>query len=283
MSRPLAPSSLPAARPRWRRLTRRWRRNTLRYGTAAILMAALDGSGFWLWKSGLAARSYGWTIERVLKVTADLGLKVGDVLVEGRNETRSQALLVALGVKRGAPLLGVDLAAAKARLEALPWVRTASIERRWPQLLYVKIEERTPLALWQGKSAIKLIDREGKVIEGADVHRFASLPMVVGEGAASQAPGFLEILVKEPTLARRVQAAIWVGNRRWNLRLADGIDVRLPEAAPEEALVRLVDYEAKERLFERDIVMIDLRLPDRVIVRLSPDAAQRERKPGKNT
>lgn len=282
MSKRRALPSLPVARPRWRRPTQRWLHNTLRYGAAATLAVALLGSGAWLWKSGTASRSYGWMVEHALRITADLGLKVGDVLVEGRNRTPTQTLLAALGIRRGTPLLGVDLGAAKARLETLPWVRSASIERRWPQLLYLKIEERTPLALWQRDGAITLIDREGTVIKGADVHRFASLPLVVGEGAAKEAPGFLETLAKTPSLARRIQAAIWVGKRRWNLHLTNGIDVRLPEVAPEEALARLVDYEAKERLLERDIVMIDLRLPDRVIVRLSPDAALRERKPGKN-
>ncbi|MFI5022275.1 MAG: cell division protein FtsQ/DivIB [Alphaproteobacteria bacterium] len=169
---------------------------------------------------------------------------------------------------------------------------TASVERRWPQLIYVKLAERSPLALWQQGGKIRLIDTVGTVIEGADTGRYANLPFVVGEGAAKAAPAFLAILAQS-SLAKHVQAAVRVGRRRWNLHLVEGIDVRLPESNPEEALARLADLEAKERLFARDIVMIDLRLPDRLVVRLSPEAAQqqqlqqqqqqRERKPGKNT
>ncbi|HUC61530.1 MAG TPA: cell division protein FtsQ/DivIB [Alphaproteobacteria bacterium] len=273
---------LPTAKPRWRRLHPR----ALRYagrGAALIALLALIGGGAWLWKSGAVLDAYRTSVTATLDASARLGLKVEDVTVEGRYETPEPALLAALGVKRGTPLLGVDLDAACARLEALPWVRTASIERRWPHLLFVHIDERVPLALWQSGGKIVLIDTSGTAIPGADVRRYAKLPMVVGPGANKAAPALLAMLAEVPSLARRVDAAVWVSNRRWNLHFQDGIDVRLPETAPEAALARLVEYEAKDRLLERDIVMIDMRLPDRLIVRLAPGAATAASKPGKST
>ena len=289
--RQLNAAPLPTARPRWRRPAPRWLRATLRYGAAAVLVAALGGGGVRLWQSGAAAKAASTVLASAVRASAALGLSVVDVLVEGRNETQPAALTAALGVRRGEPILAVDIAAMKARLERLPWVRTASVERRWPQLIYVRIAERAPLALWQQDGKIRLIDSDGTAIEGADTARFSTLPLVVGEGANTAAPAFLAVLAKVPALTKHVQAAIRVGKRRWNLRLVEGIDVRLPEADPEEALARLADVEAKERILARDIVMIDLRLPDRLIVRLSPEAAQqqqqqqqqRERKPGKST
>lgn len=281
--RSLTPAPLPTARPRWRRPAPRWIRGTLHHARTALLLALVAGGGFGLWRSGALAQIYARGAAAAVQLTAGLGLRVADVVVEGRGETRPEVLLAALGVRRGMPLLALELGAAKARLEALPWVRTASIERRWPHLVYVRIEERVPLALWQHDGAIRLIDGEGTVIAGADVRRFADLPMVVGEGAPGHAPGFLALLAKEPELARHVAAAVWVGNRRWNLRLQEGIDVRLPESNPEAALARLAALEAKERIFARDIVMIDMRLPDRLIVRLAPDAAPRAIKPGRST
>jgi len=290
--RQLKPGALPTAKPRWRRPLPRWLRQGLRYGGLALVAAALGG-GFRLWQSGAAAEAAGKLLAHANNTSAALGLSLVDVTVEGRNETSPAALAGALGVRRGEPILAIDIAAIKARLERLPWVRTASVERRWPQLLYVRIVERSPLALWQQDGKIKLIDSEGTAIEGADTARFANLPLVVGEGAAKAAPAFLALLAKEPELSRHIQASIWVGKRRWNLRLVEGIDVRLPESDAEAALARLAEVEAKEGLFARDIVMIDLRLPDRLVVRLSPEAAQqqqqlqqqRERahKPGKST
>ena len=200
-------------------------------------------------------------------------------MIEGRERTAPAALLAALGVRRGEPLLAVDLAAAKARLEALPWVKSASVERRWPRLLYVKIAERTPLALWQDDGKIRLIDSGGTVIEGADLGRFAKLPMVVGAGADKAAAELLAMLAKEPSLMPHLEAAVRVGARRWNLHLVEGIDVRLPESGAEEALARLAELAPKERLFSPDIVAIDLRLPDRLIVRLSPAAAAARQPP----
>jgi len=281
--RPLNATALPTARPRWHRRTPRWLRASFRYGALALLLAVLGGGGLRLWQSGTAARAATAALEGAIQGSAALGLRVGDVMVEGRNETQPAALATALGIRRGEPLLTVDLGAVKARLEALPWVLSASVERRWPQLIYVKLAERSPLALWQQGGKIRLIDTAGTVIEGADTGRYANLPFVVGDGAAKAAPAFLAILAQQSSLAKHVQAAVRVGRRRWNLHLVEGIDVRLPESDPEEALARLAELEAKERLFARDIVMIDLRLPDRLIVRLSPEAAQRERKPGKNT
>jgi cell division protein FtsQ len=281
--RQITAPSLPAARPRWRRPAPRWLGAAIRYGSAALLATVVSAAGVWAWRSGAAEKTWLALLEAGLQTTSGLGLRVGDVMVEGRHETTAQELLAALGAKRGAPLLGLDLTAARQRLEALPWVRSASVERRWPELIFVTIEERTPLALWQSGGQIKLVDREGKVIEGADVAHFAQLPMVVGDGAPKQAPAFLDMLAKVPELARHVESGIWIGNRRWNLHLNEGIDVRLPETNPDEALQRLAQLDAKQQLLERDIVLIDLRLPDRLIVRLSPDAAPRPSKPGKNT
>jgi cell division protein FtsQ len=71
-----------------------------------------------------------------------------------------------------------------------------------------------------------------------------------------------------------VAAAVFVAERRWNLRLNSGIDVRLPEDDADVALLRLVSLDREKSLLSRDVTVIDLRLPDRVAVRLSDDAAQ---------
>ncbi|MCH7555160.1 MAG: cell division protein FtsQ, partial [Proteobacteria bacterium] len=55
--------------------------------------------------------------------------------------------------------------------------------------------------------------------------------------------------------------------RRWNLRLDNGVDVELPEAGINAAWRRLADIERRHRLLSRDITAIDLRLPDRLVVR----------------
>ncbi len=96
---------------------------------------------------------------------------------------------------------------------------------------------------------------------------------MVGEGAQHAAEPFLAALLRHPDIARTVEASVLVADRRWNLYLKGGVEVQLPEFAPEQALQRLVDLDRTKKLLSRDIVKVDLRLPDRVTVRLSDDAA----------
>ena len=70
------------------------------------------------------------------------------------------------------------------------------------------------------------------------------------------------------------RAATFVGERRWNLRLNDGLDIRLPENDVGNALATLSSLDRDEHLFAKDVVVIDLRLPDRLLVQLSDDAAK---------
>ena len=225
----------------------------------------------------------------IIQGTGLLGLTVADITVEGRETTDRETILEALGVGLGTPILAANPTRAKEQLEALPWVRTAVIERRLPDTLYVRLVERKPLALWQHGGKLDLIDREGAVIPVARLDRFAKLPMVVGEGAASHAAELLEMLASEPDLAARVTAAIRVGDRRWNLRIDNTIDALLPADETASAWSRLARLERSSAILKREVLTIDLRLPDRLVLRVSPESSKepgilkRAHPPAKNT
>jgi len=227
--------------------------------------------------------------DRMIQGTGLLGLTVADITVEGRETTDRETILAALGVGLGTPILAANPTRAKEQLEALPWVRTAVIERRLPDTLYVRLVERKPLALWQHGGKLDLIDREGAVIPVARLDRFAKLPMVVGEGAASHAAELLEMLASEPDLAARVTAAIRVGDRRWNLRIENTIDVLLPADETASAWSQLARLERSSAILKREVLTIDLRLPDRLVLRVSPESSKepgilkRAHPPAKNT
>jgi len=210
----------------------------------------------------------------IIQGTALFGLTVADITVEGRETTDRETILEALGVGLGTPILAANPTRAKEQLEALPWVRTAVIERRLPDTLYVRLVERKPLALWQHGGKLDLIDREGAVIPVARLDRFAKLPMVVGEGAASHAAELLEMLASEPDLAARVTAAIRVGDRRWNLRIDNTIDALLPADETASAWSRLVRLERSSAILKREVLTIDLRLPDRLVLRVGPEPSK---------
>lgn len=258
--------------------------------SALLALTGLAYGGFALSRSPDGDALLAAAIDRAVAATAALGLVVEEIEVEGRETTDAAVIMAALAARRGTPILTVDLWQAKAELEKLPWVRSAAIERRLPQTLHVRLIERRPLALWQHEGRQHLIDRQGEVIAGADLGRFARLPLVVGEGAASRATALIEMLGREPALASRVTAAVRVDDRRWNLRIDDSIEVLLPEEDPEAAWVQLAVLERRNSLLRRDVQRVDMRLPGRLVVRVTaPSAPAKEaaplkpRVPGKNT
>src|SRR5579871_1247439 len=209
---------------------------------------------------------------RLIAASAALGFRVADIRVEGRATTDRETILSALDARPGTPMLAIDPARAKEKLESLPWVHSAVIERRFPDTIYVHLVERVPMALWQHGGKIELIDRTGTVIPVNRLDRFAKLPLVVGDDAAAHAT-----------------AAIRVGGRRWNLRLDNTIDLLLPAEDPAAAWADLARLQRDSAILQRDVQAIDMRLPDRLVVRVAPEPpkeappAKKGRQTAKNT
>ena len=202
------------------------------------------------------------------------GLVVRDVLVEGRRRTPPEALRERLDLDIGMPLLAVDTAAAKDRLETLAWVEQASVARMLPDTVQVRLLERQPLALWQRDGRFEVIDRAGAVIEGAANDRpqeYAHLRVLVGDDAPQGAATLFALLSTEPALSARVVAATRVGGRRWNVHLDNQVEVLLPERNALGAWRLLADKARDDALLERAVTVIDLRfLPERLRLRLDP-------------
>ncbi len=257
-------------------------------GAIVAILTLVLGSFGWLWSSGWIERQTAAQTAALAtgfyRLSAEAGLVVEEVLVEGRGRTARGSLLAALEVGRGDPILAFDPGAARRRLEALPWVRNAKVERRLPSVIYLHLEERRPLAVWQLEGRLAVIDETGETIAGARPEDFAHLTLVVGPDAPAHSAVLLEMLDGEPDLKRRVSAAVRVGGRRWNLRLDGAIKVRLPESGAAEAWARLARIERRHGVLDRDVATIDLRMPDRLVVRtLSGAIRSAESIAGKNT
>ena len=258
-----------------RRVVPLWRNRKVRGTLIALLVVLAAGGGWRMWQSGWGPGAIDKAKWKMIALSSDLGFKVDEIFVIGRRETAQKDLLAAVRLARGAPILAFDLQAARKRIEALPWIKTASVERMLPDTVLLNIEERQPLALWQHKGAFALIDSDGEVILKTGLERFSDLIVVVGRDAPGQAAELLKTLAAEPELMDQVKAAVRIGGRRWNLRLKNDIDVRLPEEDTAKAWARLAEYEKTHRVLERDVQILDLRIPDRLIVR-------KVRKPVKN-
>jgi cell division protein FtsQ len=281
-----APSP-PRRRLRRRRITPAMRRAAA-LAVLVVLAAGLYGAVV-LSRLPIGQAILAGAADRALAASAALGLVVGDIEVEGRETTDAATIMAALSAHRGTPILAVSPGRAKEQLENLPWVRSAAIERRLPGTLYVRLVERHPLAVWQHAGKQELIDREGAVIPVKDLSRFARLPSVIGDDAASHAAALLDTLAKEPDLAARVTAAVRVDERRWNLRIDNAIVVLLPEESPGDAWARLAALERTNSVLKHDIQTVDMRLPDRLVLRAAAPPpseaapAKKARPSGKST
>lgn len=276
-----------AAKPR-RRVEARRKPSLLsrirpRAAARVLTGGVLLGLAVWAWQSGFLERQGEALSGGLLRVTAGLGLSIDNVEVAGRERTSPEEILKALAVHRGGPMLAFDPHAARQRLEELPWVETATVERRLPDLIAITLQEREPLALWQLDGRLWVIDDRGEVIPGARAEDYGGLPLVVGLGAEQNIAEFLALLAAEPGLQKKVVAAIRVGNRRWNIRLEPGVDVRLPETGALEAWQRLARLDREQGLLSRDLVVIDLRQPDRLVVKPAPGAVVGLPIPGEDT
>lgn len=257
------------AKPR-PRVTPLWRTRWVVATVMAILVGGAVGGGWWSVKSGVvqkAARDAKWF---AIATTASLGFRVEEIMVSGRQQTARPDLLAAVRLSRGAPILAFNVDAARTRIEALPWVKAATVERMLPNTVLISVNEREPLALWQMDGRLALIDTEGETILESGLEDFSKLLLVVGDGAPGQAADLIATLSTQPALMAHVRAATWVGARRWNIHLDGGIDVRLPESDPAAAWQRLARYQRDHDVLKRNVRVLDLRLPDRLIVREAP-------------
>jgi cell division protein FtsQ len=202
------------------------------------------------------------------------GFRITSLALSGNVHVSKEEVLAIAGVTGTTSLLFLDVVEVRERLMTNPWIADATVLKLYPGELQVRISERHAFALWQKDGRVSVIADDGTVLEPYITPGLARLPLVVGRGAHTRAKAFLALLDRHPDIRDQVRASILVGERRWNLRLRNGLDIRLPEINAAGALERLVALDRGNKLMSRDITAIDLRLPDRVTVRLSPAAAQ---------
>jgi cell division protein FtsQ len=258
------------ARPSRLKLILRRQRRMLRPLSLSLVSFAIVMVGLLVVRSaqtgGAAAR-----LQKSFARAVDL--RVAEIQINNRANTPEPLLRAALGVNVGDPILGFSVSGARDRIESLSWVEHVAVERRLPGTIVVDLVERRPFAIWQNQGKFLLIDREGQTVTNEDVAQFATLPLVVGTGAPPYAAALLESLDRVPEIRDRVAAMVRVGERRWNLQMKNGITVMLPEGHEDVALNRLHELQSSQSLLDRPLVFVDLRLPDRLAVRVKPQAA----------
>jgi cell division protein FtsQ len=237
-----------------------------------VLLAATLGYG--VVAGGHLADVVAWFKDARDQAANAAGFRIAAIALTGPKEVSREEVLTTAGVTGHASLLFLDADAARTRLLANPWIADAAVFKLYPDRLQITITERQAFALWQKDGRVAVIASDGTMLEPFVEDRYLDLPLVVGKGAERQASDLLAVLDRYPEIRAQVRASVLVAERRWNLRLVSGIDVRMPESDVARALDQLVALERDKKLLSRDIVAVDLRLPDRVTVRLSDAAAQ---------
>ncbi len=258
-------------RPSALRLWLRRRRGLLRPAGLALLGAgALGAAGVAVLSADPAGRLAA-LLEGAADYAAAAGLTVQEVTLEGHRNAPLDLIRAAVGVGRGDPLLAFDPHFAKEQLETIPWIEHAHVERHLDGSIRIRIAERRPFAIWQRDGRFAVVDRAGEVVTRENIGQFGRLPLLVGTDAAGpEGAAMVDLVQSVPALAERTQALVRVAGRRWNLRLRNGTEVLLPEDRAAAAVERLAELHAAQKLLDRPLAAIDLRLPDRLVLRLPP-------------
>ena len=253
-----------------------WLENYLpkRFGIALTVLLLFGSASLGVVKGGHVEELVGALSDTRNALANSAGFRITTVAINGRKQLSQDEVLAIGGVTGRSSLLFLDAATVREKLRTNPWIADATILKLYPGQLQIDIVERSAFALWQQDGRLSVIADDGAVLEPYVSRRFISLPLVVGKGADVRARDFIALLDRYPQVRSVTKAAIFVGERRWNLRLKDGLDIRLPENDVGNALALLSKLDKDDRLFSRDILTVDMRLPDRLTVQLSEDAAK---------
>ncbi|HXF54225.1 MAG TPA: FtsQ-type POTRA domain-containing protein [Hyphomicrobiaceae bacterium] len=260
-------SKVPGPAPFERRTPARSRARRL-----AVFAAILTGACIFavLTEGGRATRSVRSLGEQIDDIATMAGFGLRQINVTGHRMTPDASVFDALELSPAASLLRFDVVAARRRIERLPWVETATIERIFPDEITVTLTERAPYAVWRKPGGDVLIDKEGRELGPAYGSHAGALPVIAGEGAALLAHILFRNLASYPELRSRLVEAERVADRRWTLTLERGMRIHLPAGNEAAALVRLMAPRPGGRLIDRDLALVDLRAEDRIIVRRDP-------------
>ena len=241
-----------------------WSTRRVRLASVALLIA-LAATALFRFAPFQPAADY--VQAQAYRLSGEAGFRIDDITVEGRVRTQKADLAKAVQLQLKTPIFAIDLDDVHARVQQLPWVGETVVTRRLPNILHISIREREPFALYRDESSLMLIDDTGAKITGNHLLKFAHLPTFLGDGSRVRAADLMRTLHAYPVIRNRLVAAEWVGQRRWTLQLDHGGAVHLPDGDIATALDRLMELERDRRILAIENQAIDLRLPDRILLR----------------
>jgi cell division protein FtsQ len=204
--------------------------------------------------------------DELYKLTGDIGFATNKITIEGQQHVKKSQIAQTLKLKPGTPIFTVSLTELKDKLEEIEWIKSVTVERRLPNNIHISIVERIPLALGQKDYKLYIIDEEGIIISEENLAPYMSLPIIIGDGAEIYAPSLIRMLKEDMSLFNRIYSIIRVGERRWNVRFDDDLEVKLPEERMKPAWKQVIKLYKKNELFLPDNACIDLRIANKIFI-----------------
>ena len=204
---------------------------------------------------------------------AKVGFGISEINITGQTLTSEATILKALDIGSDASILTYDADAALARIKTIPSIKTVNIRKVYPNEIQVAVTEKVPMARWRIGDKTYLVDEDGSPV-AVDDGSFRSLPLVVGEGAADDAMVMIHALDAFPSLTEDLAALSRIGERRWDLIFYSGLRVQLPEKGVAQALTQLSAYQSTDQLLDRDVNIIDMRVPGMLELKLGDLSAK---------
>ena len=215
----------------------------------------------------------GWGIFKYKSIVCKSAIKfyndtfaIREIKIAGTNNLSSENILKASGLKLSQNLFELSVNRVRQNLEQMSWVKSAVVRRTIPSKIEISIVERVPIAYWQNKDQLFLVDDDGVLLPTDIVKSFNSLPISTGDNAGKAIPQFLKIIRQFPKIEQQIIFCTFLGNRRWNIQISRGLLIKLPEENVSDALAILQRMANKDGYFSSDIAVIDLRVPGRVMI-----------------
>ena len=206
----------------------------------------------------------------IATLASEAGFEVRRVRVSGIDRMNQNKVYEAAYGQRETPMPQVDLEALRTQLLEMSWVKDARVSRQLPDTIVIDIVERQPHAVLAKPGRLVLIDPEGVELEPITQANAKGMLRVSGPGAARQVADLRQLLDAAPALKEQVTAAEWIGNRRWNLTFRTDQVLALPQGDDEAAtaLINFARLDGQNRLLGGKVATFDMRVPERVYMRI---------------
>lgn len=240
---------------------------------AALSCLGLLAFCIWFKHSGDYDKTRTYLSNKIYSSQKASGMVLQNILLDGHKYTPKSEIIAAVtgaGENKifiGYPIMQIDLWRIKSNLEKLTWVKHASVTRQLPSTLSIAVTERQPMALWQNDGKVKLIDIDGETINETNLEKFSNLIILVGSNVPYHAGHFLKFISSTPDIAAMISSGVLVNGRRWNVKLKNGILIKLPEDNPEEAWKFLTQKQQESKILESNVKIIDLRIEKKMYVK----------------